>query len=121
MTLGGGAGEEERRESQESSLRVIRIKNRVYSLGERTRWSAQDGAHVPIRTIKTHTEYAVIERQQIFARIVFNRGGWIVIERKNDSSFGKPISPLNLKRLAEVKEWALQRYASRAGAVNARR
>jgi predicted type IV restriction endonuclease len=94
-------------------VRLIRTKQRVYEFDpERTAWSRKDGAHIPVRSVKAHAEYAVVEGANIFARIVFNRGAWIVVERSDEKSFGKPVSPLNLKLLRDVKEWAIERYAT---------
>jgi hypothetical protein len=75
-------------------VKVIRVKNRVYDSGRLT----------------SHAEYAIVFGEQPIAHIVFNRGAWIVVQRSNGQSFGKAISPINLKLLRDLKQWALEKW-----------
>lgn len=78
-------------------MRVTRVKNRVY-----------EG-----RRIKSHSEYAVTNDEQIFAYLIFNRGAWIAVQRSTPHSFGDAISPMNLTYFADVKRWAIQKWGTR--------
>ena len=77
-------------------MKVVRLKNRVYS---------NDGRLV------SHAEYAVIDlkgKRGVVARLLFNRNSWVAVQAGN--GFGKPVSPMNLVLLREVKEWALTNW-----------
>jgi hypothetical protein len=79
-------------------VKLRRIKNRKYfETGE-------------TRSLVEHAEYGVIAKRETLARIVFNRGKWIALELGNGNRFGRPVSPLNITRLRDVKRWAIERY-----------
>lgn len=91
-------------------MRVIRIKNRVYS-----QLDADDHIHAR-RRVKSHAEYAVIHGRQIFARIrCVSRNKWVVLERADEQRFGLAVSPLNMISLRDVKQWAIAKYAKGKG------
>jgi hypothetical protein len=75
-------------------VKVVRVKNRVYDNGR----------------LASHAEYAIVSGEQPIAHIVFNRRAWIVVQRSNEQSFGKAISPINLKLLRDVKQWAIAKW-----------
>ena len=76
-------------------MKLARLKNRVYD---------DEGR------IKSHSEYAIVEGQRVFAYLILNRGGWIAVQRSSATSFGKAVSPINLILLRDVKRWALERW-----------
>jgi len=74
-------------------LRVVRVKSRVYK----------------DRRISAHAEYAVVDGERTLLYLIFNCNAWIAVQRTTPSSFGNPVSPINLKRWRDVKQWALER------------
>lgn len=80
-------------ENLRGGLRVVRAKRRVYT-GSR---------------LVSHAEYAVVDGDSVLVYLIFNRSAWVAVERSSPTSFGKPISPINLKRLRDVKKWALEK------------
>jgi hypothetical protein len=77
-------------------VRFVRLKCRVYSDSGR---------------LLNHAEYALIGEHQVLARLVFNRGAWVALECRTDDGFGKPVSPINLTLLRDVKKWALEKWS----------
>ena len=84
-------------------MKVVRLKNRVYG---------DDGRLV------SHAEYGLIDlsgQRGVIARLVFNRSSWIAVQASAGKGFGKPVSPMNLTLLRDVKKWALQKWEQEAG------
>lgn len=89
------------RQMKAHKTRVIRIKPRVW-----------ENAFTP-RRVLSWAEYAVITGNTLHAKIVRNGRAWYVVETNNPDRFGLPVSPANLTRLEDVKQWAIERYAKR--------
>lgn len=75
-------------------MQVMRVKNRVYNEGR----------------LVSHAEYAVVDGEHVLARLVFNRRSWVAVECGSSIGFGKPVSPMNLVLLRDVKRWALEKW-----------
>jgi hypothetical protein len=78
-------------------VKVVRVKNRVYHNGR----------------LVSHSEYAVIDpdgTRGVIAHLVFNRGAWIAVQRTTERSFGKAVSPINMKLLRDVKQWVFEKW-----------
>jgi len=79
-----------------NSVHIVRVRNRVYNNAGR---------------LVSHSEYAVVDGDRVLARLLLNRRSWVAIVPGKRNSFGKPVSPVNLVRLRDVKSWALTRWA----------
>ena len=76
-------------------MHIVRVRNRVYNDAGR---------------LVSHSEYAVVDGDRVLARLLLNRRSWVAIMSGKGNSFGKPVSPVNMVRLRDVKSWALTRW-----------
>lgn len=83
-------------------VKLIRTKSRVY----------RSAAHKAARSgVESHAEYAVVSGKKVLAHIIFvSRGKWIAVQRNGQNKFGLPVSPYNVTRLKDLKQWVIERF-----------
>ena len=86
-------------EKLRGGVKVVRVRARVYK----------------DRRIVSHAEYAIIDGDRTLVYLIFNRNAWVAVQRTTPTSFGNPISPINLCRLRDVKNWALEKWGEPDG------